>query len=220
MAAKIVDNIIAVAVQNQWHAAGAAADRADPQDDMRDRAPLAAANVKQIAGAKHALAVFITLGQGDGAAHRHRASVRLQGGLAVGLAVDGRAEADAKSLVEDEAGQVAAIDPFAVVPGAASLPGPRGRGIPIGNVVVLIAVAPEAGGCGDHAFALPIDGLLAEIGQRLIEARSRPQLPNRRRVCRVYHSLWARNDSRAGSPRSPLSRSPISPSTEWVSSRR
>ncbi len=171
--AAVIQHAVAMAVDEQRHSAGRTADRADPDHDVRDRAIFAAADVKQVAGAENLAAIVVAFRQLD-RADRHRAHVGFQGGAAVGLAVNAGADADAKTLVEDKAGQVAAIDPLAVVPGGGRLPGPAGGRIPVRNVMVLIVVAQKAGGRGHHPLALPLDRLLGQLGQRRIEPRLRP----------------------------------------------
>src|SRR5438309_11750691 len=66
------------------------------------------------------------------------------------------AEPEAEALVIDEAGEVAAIDALAVAAGARLLPRPARRRVPVGDVVVLVAVAEIPQGHGDRALPSPL----------------------------------------------------------------
>ena len=165
-----------MAVDHQRQPAGRTPDRADPNHDVRDRSVDSAADVEQVAGAQGLQTLPISLGQLDGA-NRDQLVGGLQRVGPVGLQVNGRANADPKTLIEDKAGQVATVDPFAVVPHASLLPRPVGRRIPVGNMVILITVSQEACRRGHNPFALPLDVGLRKTGQRRIAARARPPAP-------------------------------------------
>lgn len=144
-------------------------DAADPGDDVRDRAVFASADVEQVAGVQDLLPLFEARGEFD-AVDGDVFVAAFERGVDFRLLADAGAHVDAEALVVDKGGEVAAVDAAAVVAGAAMLPGPVLRRVPIGDVVVLVFVADEARADGDHALLLPGERPLGEAGERGVAA--------------------------------------------------
>ena len=83
----------------------------------------------------------------------------------LGLGMDCGVELDSQRVIEAERAEVTAIDPPGVPPGRDPVPGPLGRRIPVGDVVMLVRVIDPARGRLDHPILHP-DRVAALQGRR------------------------------------------------------
>ena len=180
MAAGILD-LAAGRIDHQRHAVGALGTVPDPHDDVGDLRPLLVADVKEVTRRELLDELDIPLARGARRASDHlgmELAVRRRRCRACGLLVDVGVEVDAEGPVVVPAAEIAAVDSFAIAAGAALLPRPPRRRIPVRDVVVLVFVADEPGRRGDDPLPPPLDRLGGHL-QRAVEDphRNTPRAP-------------------------------------------
>ncbi len=143
------------AVENQRHAVGAAADFADPQDNVRDFAAVVF-HEQEVAGEQGGFKVLVFGGKLDAFHRCGAACAGTGGGGQHGLILDVAGRLDAEGEVVNEGGEVAAIEALGHWRGLFLILGPVCRRLPVRDVVVLVGVADKAQARGNDALARPL----------------------------------------------------------------
>ena len=150
---------------------GAVGALADPHDDVDHLVAALVPDVEEVAGLQRPAELLVPLVRlALGALDDLRAglAVRALGGGLGALPVDVGVQVDAERPVVVPAAEVAAVDALALLAGAALVPWPALRRVPVGHVVVLVLVADEPRCARDHPLALPVGGLLSHL-RRAVE---------------------------------------------------
>src|SRR5271157_2201540 len=124
--------------------------------------------------------------------------------------MDCSVELDSQRVIEAERAEVTAIDSPGVPPGRDPVPGPLGRRIPVGDVVMLARVIDPERGCVDHPILQP--GRVAAL-----QGRRRRILASRRapRSELVKHSCAGTADSNCALFHGAAAKPASSSTTAW-----